>query len=108
MYSQYIDGGFVPLESQRPGPGPGPAAPQGPPPAGPGKPAGLLEGTLGQVSRLLKGVLRTFSLDGIDTGDILLVLIILFLYLEGDDLEMVITLGLMLLFGLGKDGQSTE
>ena len=90
MYSQYIDGGFVPLESQRPGPGPGPAAPQGPPPAGPGKPAGLLEGTLGQVSRLLKGVLRTFSLDGIDTGDI------------------VITLGLMLLFGLGKDGHSTE
>ena len=102
MYSQYIDGGFAPLESQ------GPAASPGPPHSGPGKPAGLLEGTIGQVSRMLKGVLRTFSLDGIDTGDILLVLIILFLYLEGDDLEMVITLGLMLLFGLGKDGHSTE
>ena len=36
-----------------------------------------------------------------DTGDILLVLIILFLYLEdGDNLELVITLGLLLLLGL--------
>lgn len=104
MYSRYIDGGgFVPLEHRSPPPGP--AAPQGPPP---GRSAGLLDGAVGQVSRMVRGVLHAFSLDGIDTGDILLVLIILLLYLEGDDLEMVITLGLMLLFGLGKDGHAAE
>ena len=102
MYSQYIDGGFVPLDRPEPGPG----SPQSHPPTG--TPGGLLDGAVGQVSRMVKGLLRTFSLEGIDTGDILLVLIILLLYLEGDDLEMVITLGLMLLFGLGKDGHSTE
>ena len=54
--------------------------------------------TLGQ---LLDGVKKHFSLEHFDTGDILLVLIILFLYLEdGDNLELVITLGLLLLLGL--------
>ena len=52
----------------------------------------------------LSGLLRSFGKQGIfsrfDTGDILLVLIVLFLFLEGDNLELVITLGLMLLFGL--------
>jgi hypothetical protein len=52
---------------------------------------------------LLGGISRHFSLDDVDTGDILLVLILLFLFLEGDDLELVITLGLMLLLGLGDD-----
>lgn len=36
-----------------------------------------------------------------DTGDILLILIALLLFLDGDNLELVITLGLMLLLGLG-------
>ena len=57
----------------------------------------------GGLSQLLDGVLKHFSLENFDTGDILLVLIILFLYLEGDNLELVITLGLMLLLGLGDD-----
>lgn len=61
---------------------------------------GELTGGLGQ---LLEGVLKHFSMENLDTGDILLVLIILFLYLEGDNLELVITLGLMLLLGLGDD-----
>ena len=61
----------------------------------------LLGEVTGGVSRLLGGILKNFSLDNLDTGDILLVLIILFLYLEGDNLELVITLGLMLLLGLG-------
>jgi len=56
---------------------------------------------LGQV---LDGVMKHFSLEHFDTGDILLVLIILFLYLEdGDNLELVITLGLLLLLGLDDD-----
>ena len=57
----------------------------------------------GGLSQLLGGVLKHFSLKNFDTGDILLVLIILFLYLEGDNLELVITLGLMLLLGLGDE-----
>ena len=56
------------------------------------------------LSQLLEGVTKHFSLEHFDTGDILLVLIILFLYLEdGDNLELVITLGLLLLLGLDED-----
>lgn len=63
---------------------------------------------VGEVTRglgqLLDGVKQHFSLEKFDTGDILLVLIILFLYLEdGDNLELIITLGLLLLLGLGDD-----
>ena len=66
---------------------------------------GEITGGLGQ---LLEGVRKHFSLENFDTGDILLVLIILFLYLEGDNLELVITLGLMLLLGLGDDETAKE
>ena len=66
---------------------------------------GEITGGLGQ---LLEGVFKHFSLENFDTGDILLVLIILFLYLEGDNLELVITLGLMLLLGLGDDEPAKE
>ena len=66
---------------------------------------GEITGGLGQ---LLEVVRKHFSLENFDTGDILLVLIILFLYLEGDNLELVIILGLMLLLGLGDDGAEKE
>lgn len=50
----------------------------------------------------LSGLLRRFHLEDLDGGDILLGLIILFLILEdGDDLDLIITLGLMILFSLG-------
>lgn len=48
----------------------------------------------------LASILKGLKLDGLDTGDILLLLILLFLFLEGDDMELIITLGLMLLLGL--------
>lgn len=70
--------------------------------------AHLLEGITGGVGDLLGGILKNFSLDRFDTGDILLVLIILFLLVEGDDLELVITLGLMLLLGLGDDKEDAD
>lgn len=54
------------------------------------------DGTSGGLSALLK----QFKLDSLDTGDILLMLILLFLFLEGDNLELIITLGLLLLMGL--------
>ena len=73
-------------------------------PQGPAVKASPLLGELtGGLSQLLSGVRKHFSLESLDTGDILLVLIILFLYLEGDNLELAITLGLMLLLGLGED-----
>lgn len=61
------------------------------------------------LGQLLDGVMKHFSLEHFDTGDILLVLIILFLYLEdGDNLELVITLGLLLLLGLDGDDNKKE
>ena len=129
MYNHYLDGldngGFVlldpePQEGRQSHPGPqhhGPNQNQqrpGAPHPGrqnhPAEPARSKNDLAGEVTQglrqLLDGVLKHFSLEKFDTGDILLVLIILFLYLEdGDNLELVITLGLLLLLGLddGKD-----
>lgn len=50
----------------------------------------------------LSGLLKSLHLEDIDTGDILLLLILLYLLVEGDDLELVIALGLVLLMGLGE------
>lgn len=74
-----------------------------PPPPPKGRP---LEGITGWLGGLLKQI----HLEDLDSGDILLVLILLFLFLESDDnLELVITLGLLLVFGLfGKDEPSDE
>lgn len=48
----------------------------------------------------LGGILKLLKLEELDTGDILLLLIMLFLFLEGDDMELVITLGLILILSL--------
>ncbi len=48
----------------------------------------------------LSSVLKALKLEDLDTGDVLLLLILLFLFLEGDDMELIITLGLLLLLGL--------
>lgn len=63
---------------------------------------GLGDG-LGGVKEALGGLLKGFHLEGLDAGDILLALIVLFLILEdGDNLDLIITLGLMILFSLGE------
>ena len=62
----------------------------------------LLGGLTGGIREVLGGIFEGFSLNKLDSGDILLVLIILFLFLEGDNLDLVIALGLMLLLGLGE------
>ena len=49
----------------------------------------------------LGGLLRTLKLEDLDSGDLLLLLIVLLLLWEGDDLELVIALGLVLILGLG-------
>lgn len=65
-----------------------------------GKLKGLLDGDkFGGVDKLL----ASLHLEDLDSGDILLILIILLLLVEGDNLELVITLGLMLLLSLGDE-----
>lgn len=53
------------------------------------------ESKKGGLSALLKGL----KLEELDTGDVLLLLILLFLFLDDreDNLELLITLGLMLI-----------
>ena len=109
MYNRYIP------NSAQYEPVPNPARAAGPfrqqkdaqrPPPPPTKGANPLDGIVGGLSGLLKNV----HLEKLDSGDILLVLILIFLFLERDDnLELVITLGLLLAFGLfGKDGDEDE
>lgn len=84
-----------------PGPGPTPGGAQQPPPAWEPVAGGEGGAAPGKKPSWLSGLLKNFKLDDLDTGDILLLLIILFLFIDGDDIELVITLGLLLLFGLG-------
>ena len=133
MYNHYLDDdSFVLLEpepqgqsgqphqnhSSQPrhgaGPSQGPHHPNGPhpqhrPPEPMRSKNDLLKDVTGGLGQLLDGVMKHFSLKNFDTGDILLVLIILFLYLEdGDNLELVITLGLLLLLGLDDEKDREE
>jgi len=61
----------------------------------------LLGELTGGIRDFLGRIFEGFSLQNLDSGDILLLLIILFLYLEGDNLDLIIALGVMLLLGLG-------
>ena len=57
----------------------------------------------------LGSLLNALNLENLDSGDILLLLIVLLLLWEGDDLELVIALGLVLILCLGEDtGQPSE
>lgn len=80
-----------------------PRTPRQPSPSASRKSSDLLQEVTGGLGNLAGSLLKNFSLEKLDSGDILLVLILLFLFLEGDNLELVITLGLMLLLGLGED-----
>ena len=66
-----------------------------------GRKEGSAEGRAETKGSGLSGLLRSIGLEDIDSGDVLLLLIILYLLVEGDDLELVIALGLVLLMGLG-------
>ena len=99
MYNRYIPNGTAytrvleedePPRPLRPEPEPAAAAPSAPEPAQP-EPA---------KKTGLAGLLKGLKLEELDTGDILLLLILRFRFLEGDDLERIITLGLLLLLGL--------
>lgn len=65
--------------------------------------SGWKDGVGDSLSQTVSSVLKSFHLDDLDLGDILLALIVLLLILEdGDSLDVIITLGLMLLFSLGE------
>ena len=111
MYNRYIPHGEtyqrIPEEEAPPRhshrePHPSGSAHRPPPPHRDPK-GGSLDALAGKLGGFFKG----FHLEKLDSGDILLVLILLFLFLEREDnLELVITLGLLLLFGLfGQDDE---
>ena len=108
MYNRYIpkDAPYTRVAEERPEPERKPGPP--PPPAREGGfqlPRFLTgkEGLSGLFSGKggTGGLLKALKLDNIDKGDVLLLLIILLLLSEGDDLELVIALGLVLLMSLG-------
>ena len=98
MYRQYMHGSFSPI-AQNSNPSGGSCIPEEHK-SSHAKPKDPLIGLKDGLSGLLSGLGKHGLFSNFDTGDILLILIILFLFLEGDNLELVITLGLMLLFGL--------
>lgn len=93
-------------QSGGPSPGgstPGGASPGGPPPGGPGpgrpphgsppnggRPADGLTG-------FLRHILDQFHLDHVDTGDLLLLALLFFLFREDADEELLVALGLLLI-----------
>lgn len=106
MYNRYIpqDVSYTPVEGTAPG-RPGSHRP-------PFRFSDILGGKEGLSGLLgnregggLSGLLKSLHLENIDSGDVLLLLIMLYLLVEGDDLELVIALGLVLLMGLGDHGE---
>ncbi len=94
MYNRYLEQPPERKGEQRPTPE-APAPGREPPRHS--APSAEIPGGIGDALGLLFNSLSPGSLDA---GDILLLLILLLLILEGDDLEIIITLGLMLLLGL--------
>ena len=62
----------------------------------PGHASSPLGGLFGKDS-LLSGVLGKLKLDEIDTGDLLLLVILFLLFWDGEDEELLIALGLLLI-----------
>ncbi len=109
MYNRYISNDAQYEQIREPNRNSGPVRhsknAQRPPPP-PTKGANPLDGIIGGLG----GLLKNFHLEKLDSGDILLVLILIFLFSEREDnLELVITLGLLLVFGLcGNDNDSCD
>lgn len=73
------------------GPGPESRRPFGPPPPSPG--GGFADGLTG----FLRGILDQLHLDHVDTGDLLLLGLLFFLFREEADEELLVALGLLLI-----------
>lgn len=76
------------------GPPPGMGMPPGPPPQGRSTPiSGITDGLTG----FLRHILDQFHLDHVDTGDLLLLGLLFFLFREDADEELLVALGLLLI-----------
>ena len=108
MYNRYIrnDAGVYQRVTVPDGPPPGQGPPPPPPPEqgplpgggdGPPPPRGGGSGPGGSPPKrgFLSGLLSRLRLDEMDTGDLLLLLIIFLLFKDGEDEEMLIALGLL-------------
>jgi hypothetical protein len=91
MYNRYApQEGFQPLE---------PAPEEHP---GGGSPLSFLQRLLGNEKNAGGGgILDLLGLGKLDTGDILLLLVLIYLFRESEDEEWLIILALVLLMGLG-------
>ena len=56
----------------------------------------------------LSGLMQALHPEEVDSGDILLAILLLYLLIEGEDLEPAIAVGLVLLMGLGGRGKGKE
>ena len=113
MYNRYVrnDKGQyerIPTQDAPPPPPGGQTPPEGPPPGGSGwtpppygqqPPNGQPHpgGSGGGKQGFLSGILSRLKLDRIDTSDLILLLIIYLLFREGEDEELLIALGLLLI-----------
>lgn len=93
MYNRYIQNQRVPFpcRSEESAPDAFRSPPCGPPPP---PPAGRPQG-----NDFIRRLLRQFGLGSVDTGDLLLLLILFLLFSEGEnrDEELLIALGLLLI-----------
>ena len=92
MYNRYIrneQGAYSRIPQQEPAPGPVSGRPPPPPPSEP--PPRPPEG------RFLDRLLSRLHLGDIDSGDLLLLLILFFLFREEADEEVLIAIGLLLI-----------
>lgn len=106
MYNRYIrnDAGQyerIPEESPFDAPSPDEGSqpngePHGPPPGGGPGGSQPHPGNRGRKG-FLSGILERLNLKDLDTGDLILLLIIFLLYKDGEDEELLIALGLLLI-----------
>ncbi len=105
MYNRYVrndSGQYERIPTQDAPPPGGQPPPEGPPPGnGPPPPHGG-DGWAppphgGGKQGFLSGILSRLKLDRIDTSDLILLLIIYLLFREGEDEELLIALGLLLI-----------
>lgn len=80
------------------GPPPGGPPPGGPPPNhGPGRPPQQGGRPADGLTGILQHLLDQFHLDRVDTGDLLLLALLFFLFRENADEELLVALGLLLI-----------
>lgn len=100
MYNRYIrneQGAYSRIPQQEPAPGPVSGRPPPPPPSEPPPPKPQEPSPRPPEGRFLDRLLSRLHLGDIDSGDLLLLLILFFLFREEADEEVLIAIGLLLI-----------